>query len=310
MDTGLSPEKYFPDLYLQDLENWILHSYFPQNINYLKQRPYFGIGSICDQPHKHSVFESGAYKNFISFAHFICVTYEMNVLNFALYAKSQLIFDVWKEECAPFLQTHGYEHTRDLRIRSDELIRYFWFGVPTRLDRFLSVKYYPLQSEFIPTPELLKEYDDFFVPSYAEKVLSRSFPLDSKYLIKKFSPELSEVACNSYGEALLQSILRDPDCSMFRARNLERLKLSKLEKSELEELAKEGISDPLSEMLERKSKIVHCVECRKVFTITRKGQRCCSKKCNKAYYRDVFKEELLAEIARLEKLPDEQSGQN
>lgn len=174
----------------------------------------------------------------------------------------------------------------------------------------LSVKYFPFQSEFIPTSELLKKYDDLFVPRYAEKVLGENLPLGSEFLAKKFGPELSEIARHSPGEALLQSILRDPDCSMFRARNLERLKLSELEKVELEALAKEGITDTLGEMIERKSKLAQCVECRKVFTISQKGQRCCSKKCYKTYYRDVFKEDLLAEIAQLEKMPDEESGQN
>lgn len=227
---SLTPEQYFPELYLQDLENWITHSNLPSHIEYLREpRSHIcSIGSICGFPSNHKVFKSQAYKNFISFAHFICVTYEMNVLNFAIYAEGSLFYE-WKFNCVPFLETHGYEHSSDIKITSDEFIRYFWFGEPTRLDALFSVEHYPFPSEFVPTPELLKQYDEIFVPSYAGNVLDKSLSLEIRTQLKELNtdkqlaPKLLEIRKRSFEEKLLQSILRDPDCSMFRERNLARL---------------------------------------------------------------------------------------
>lgn len=299
-EMKLTPEQYFPYLYLQDLERWAVNSDFPSNVSQLKspRPPLAPIGSICGKPSRHQFFESGAYKDFHSFTHFICVTYELNLLNFAIHEYSQGgalgLFNEWKANAAPFLETHGYEHTSGVRISSDELIRFFCEGEPTKLDGLFPARYFERIREFAPSAELLKVCDEFFVPKYAEEVCGSPYALmefDNELKASKLDRSLDfkalvPVAKRNFGEQLLQSILRDPDCSSFRARNLERLKLTEIEQMHLEQLTKEGIADPLSELIQRRSKIAQCrnQECQRVFSKTRKGQHFCSFECRDAYY--------------------------
>lgn len=124
--------------------------------------------------------------------HFLCVQYELNLLNQSLYTYFPRIHRAWEFVSAPFADCRCSSHHGG--VSTPESI-FHYAEHPTGYDNLVPVT----------VPDCLKsEFDQFFVPQYLPSLPQLKSFIDCRVL----SPR-----------DLLSSILSDSDCTEFRRRH-------------------------------------------------------------------------------------------
>jgi hypothetical protein len=138
-----------------------------------------------------ALLDADRIMHFNSPQHFLCVQYELNLLNQALYTHAHLAYAPWLGASAPFA---------DCRCSS----RHGGVFTPGSLFRYAENP--TGYKNLVPVPvseQLKREFDEFFVPQYLTSLQPLQQPIKLGVL--------------NLGE-LLAAILGDPDCEDFRER--------------------------------------------------------------------------------------------
>jgi hypothetical protein len=180
MRIDLSAAGYFHEAYLTD---WARFAG--------EDRAVHGPSSVLCGMTMMALLDAERIASFKSPQHFLCVQYELNLLNQALYTHAYASHGYWISASAPFA---------DCRCPS----RHGGVFSPESLFRYAEhpTSYKNLVPLVVPD-QLKREFDEFFVPKYLASLepLQQAIEFDTLNL-----------------DELLAAILKDPDCEGFKKR--------------------------------------------------------------------------------------------